>query len=141
MIEHKQKLLVDSIKTKKIKVSWHNPNVSLIEAVLARGDRRLSDVIYTAWKNGCKFDSWGEYFKFDVWIKAFEECGLDPEFYACRKREYDEIMPWEHMDYFVSKEFLIRENKRAREFKTTPHCREKCSACGVNKIIGGACFD
>ena len=141
MIEHKQKLLVDSIKTKKIKVSWHNPNVSLIEAVLARGDRRLSNVIYTAWKNGCKFDSWGEYFKFDVWIKAFEKCGLDPEFYACRKREYDEIMPWEHMDYFVSKEFLIRENKRAREFKTTPHCREKCSACGVSKIIGGACFD
>ncbi len=141
MIEHKQKLLVDSIKTKKIKVSWHDPSVSLIEAVLARGDRRLSDVIYTAWKNGCKFDSWGEHFKFDVWIDSFKQCGLDPEFYACRKREYDEIMPWEHMDYYVSKEFLIRENKRAREFKTTPNCCEKCSACGVSKAVGGACFD
>ncbi len=141
MIEHKQKLLVDSIKTKKIKVSWHDPSVSLIEAVLARGDRRLSDVIYTAWKNGCKFDSWGEHFKFDVWIDSFKQCGLDPEFYACRKREYDEIMPWEHMDYYVSKDFLIRENKRAREFKTTPNCCEKCSACGVSKAVGGACFD
>lgn len=141
MIEHKQKLLVDSIKTKKIKVSWHDSSVSLIEAVLARGDRRLSDVIYTAWKNGCKFDSWGEHFKFDVWIDSFKKCGLDPEFYACRKREYDEIMPWEHMDYYVSKEFLIRENKRAREFKTTPNCCEKCSACGVSKAVGGACFD
>ncbi len=141
MIEHKQKLLVDSIKTKKIKVSWHDPSVSLIEAVLARGDRRLSDVIYTAWKNGCKFDSWGEHFKFDVWIDSFKKCGLDPEFYACRKREYDETMPWEHMDYYVSKEFLIRENKRAREFKTTPNCCEKCSACGVSKAVGGACFD
>lgn len=141
MIEHKQKLLVDSIKTKKIKVSWHDPSVSLIEAVLARGDRRLSDVIYTAWKNGCKFDSWGEHFKFDVWIDSFEKCGLDPEFYACRKREYDEIMPWEHMDYYVSKDFFIRENKKAREFKTTPNCRERCSGCGVNKVTGGKCFD
>lgn len=141
MIEHKQKLLVDSIKTKKIKVSWHDPSVSLIEAVLARGDRRLSDVIYTAWKNGCKFDSWGEHFKFDVWIDSFEKCGLDPEFYACRKREYDEIMPWEHMDYYVSKDFFIRENKKAREFKTTPNCRERCSGCGVNKAAGGKCFD
>lgn len=141
MIEHKQKLLVNSIKTRKVRPSWHNPSVSLIEAVLARGDRRLSQVIYKAWKKGCKFDSWGEYFNFEKWIEAFEECGLDPEFYACRKREYNEIMPWEHIDYYVNKDFFIRENKRAREFKTTPNCREKCSGCGVNKICGGDCFD
>jgi len=141
MIQHKQKLLMDSIKSRKIKPSWHDPSVSLIEAVLARGDRRLSHVIYTAWKNGCKFDSWGEHFKFDVWLDAFKKCGLDPEFYACRKREYTEIMPWEHIDYYVTKDFFIRENKRARESKTTPNCREKCSGCGVSKTIGGKCFD
>jgi len=141
MIEHKQKLLTSSIKTKKIKPSWHDPSVSFIEAVLARGDRRLSKVIYTAWKNGCKFDSWGEHFKFDIWIDSFKKCGLEPEFYACRKREYDEIMPWEHIDYYVTKDFFIRENKRARGEKTTPNCRERCSGCGVNKTVGGECFD
>lgn len=141
MIEHKQKLLTESIKSRKIRPSWHDPSVSLIEAVLARGDRRLSEVIYTAWKNGCKSDSWGEHFKFDIWLDAFRKCGLDPEFYACRKREYNEIMPWEHIDYYVSKDFFIRENIRARKSETTPNCREKCSACGVNKATGGKCFD
>ena len=141
MIEHKQKLLTESIKSRKIRPSWHDPSVSLIEAVLARGDRRLSEVIYTAWKNGCKSDSWGEHFKFDIWLDAFRKCGLDPEFYACRKREYNEIMPWEHIDYYVSKDFFIRENIRARKSETTPNCREKCSACGVTKVTGGKCFD
>ncbi|MDD6345897.1 MAG: TIGR03960 family B12-binding radical SAM protein [Oscillospiraceae bacterium] len=141
MIEHKQKLLTESIKSRKIRPSWHDPSVSLIEAVLARGDRRLSEVIYTAWKNGCKSDSWGEHFKFDIWLDAFRRCGLDPGFYACRKREYNEIMPWEHIDYYVSKDFFIRENIRARKSETTPNCREKCSACGVNKATGGKCFD
>ena len=141
MIEHKQKLLTESIKSRKIRPSWHDPSVSLIEAVLARGDRRLSEVIYTAWKNGCKSDSWGEHFKFDIWLDAFRKCGLDPGFYACRKREYNEIMPWEHIGYYVSKDFFIRENIRARKSETTPNCREKCSACGVNKATGGKCFD
>ncbi len=140
-IERKQKLLVDSVKTKKIKVSWHDPNVSILEAVLAKGDRRLCDVIYTAWKKGCKFDSWGEYYKFDVWMDAFRECGVSPEFYANRKFEYDEILPWDHLDYYVSKEFFIRENKTAHAAVNTPNCRQKCSACGVSKCIGGKCFD
>ncbi len=140
-IERKQKLLVDSVKTKKIKVSWHDPNVSILEAVLAKGDRRLCDVIYTAWKKGCKFDSWSEYYRFDTWMEAFEECGVSPEFYANRRFEYDEILPWDHLDYFVSKEFFIRENKTAHNASTTPHCRQKCSACGVTKHIGGKCFD
>lgn len=140
-IERKQKLLVDSVKTKKIKVSWHDPNVSILEAVLAKGDRRLCDVIYTAWKNGCKFDSWSEYYKFDVWMEAFKECGVSPEFYANRKFEYDEILPWDHLDYYVSKEFFIRENRTAHAAINTPNCRQKCSACGVSKCIGGKCFD
>lgn len=140
MIEHKQKLLVSAIKSKKIRVSWHDSNVSILEAVLAKGDRRLCDVIYTAWKKGCKFDSWSEHYKFDKWMEAFEECGIDPAFYANRRFDYDEILPWDHLDYLVSKDFFIRENKRAHESKTTPHCRKRCSGCGVNKKVGRECF-
>ena len=140
-IERKQKLLLDSIKTKKVKASWHNSDVSLLEAVLAKGDRRLSQVIYNAWKKGCKFDSWGEYFDISKWLEAFEECGISPSFYAHRKRGFDEILPWEHLNYYVSKEFFIRENKTAKMAVTTPNCRQKCSACGVTKETGCRCFD
>ena len=140
MIEHKQKLLLDSVKTKKIKVSYHDPNVSQLEVILAKGDRRLCKVIYEAWKKGCKFDSWDEHFKFDKWMEAFADCGVDPAFYANRRFEYDEILPWDHLDYYISKDFFIRENKTARQAVTTPNCRLKCSACGVSKEIGGPCF-
>lgn len=140
MIEHKQKLLLDSVKTKKIKVSYHNPYVSMLEVILAKGDRRLCKAVYTAWKKGCKFDSWDEYFHFDKWLEAFEECGIDTSFYANRRFEYDEILPWDHLDYLVSKEFLIRENKTAHQSKTTPNCRLRCSGCGVNKKVGRECF-
>lgn len=140
-IMRKQQLLVDSIPSKKIKASWHDPSTSILEAVLARGDRRLGQVIYKAWQNGSKFDSWGEHFNFENWSKAFDECGLSMEFYASRHREYDEIMPWDHLDYFISKEFLVRENKKARRAETTEHCRNKCAGCGVNKEIGRACFE
>ncbi|WP_294413779.1 TIGR03960 family B12-binding radical SAM protein [uncultured Ruminococcus sp.] len=140
MIEHKQKLLLESVKTKKIKVSYHNPDVSMLEVILAKGDRRLCKAVYTAWKKGCKFDSWDEYFHFDKWLEAFEECGIDTSFYANRRFEYDEILPWDHLDYLVSKEFLIRENKTAHQSKTTPNCRLRCSGCGVNKKVGRECF-
>lgn len=141
MIEHKQKLLVSSVKTKKIKVSWHDPNVSMLEAVLAKGDRRLSQVIYKAWQKGCKFDSWSEHYKYDKWLEAFDECSISPEFYANRQRPYDEILPWDHLDYYVSKEFFVRENQTARAGKTTPNCRQKCSACGLVKETGVKCFE
>ena len=140
MIEHKQKLLLDSVKTKKVKVSYHNPDVSLLEVILAKGDRRLCKAVYTAWKKGCKFDSWDEYFHFDKWLEAFEECGIDTSFYANRKFEYDEILPWDHLDYYVTKEFLIRENMTAHKSQTTPNCRLRCSGCGVNKKVGRECF-
>ena len=140
MIEHKQKLLLDSVKTKKVRVSYHNPDVSMLEVILAKGDRRLCNVVYTAWKMGCKFDSWEEYFHFEKWIEAFKECGIDTSFYANRRFEYDEILPWDHLDYLVSKEFLIRENKTAHQSKTTPNCRLRCSGCGVNKKVGRECF-
>ncbi|MBQ8181893.1 MAG: TIGR03960 family B12-binding radical SAM protein [Ruminococcus sp.] len=141
MIEHKQKLLMDSIKTKKIRVSYHNPDVSMLEAILAKGDRRLCKAVYAAWKNGCKFDSWDEYFKYDKWLEAFEECGIDPSFYANRRFDYDEILPWDHLDYYISKEFFIRENKTAHQAVTTPNCRQKCSGCGVTARTGGKCFE
>ncbi len=141
MIEHKQKLLMDSIKTKKIRVSYHNPDVSMLEAILAKGDRRLCKAVYAAWKNGCKFDSWDEYFKYDKWLEAFEECGIDPSFYANRRFDYNEILPWDHLDYYISKEFFIRENKTAHQAVTTPNCRQKCSGCGVTARTGGKCFE
>lgn len=141
-IEHKQKVLIDSVKTRKIKVSWHNPDVSILEAVLAKGDRKLGKVIYTAWKKGCKFDGWEEFFRFDLWLEAFEENNIDISFYANRKRNYDEILPWEHLDYLVSKDFFIREHKKAvGDQKTTPNCRIKCAGCGVNRAVGGECFE
>ncbi len=139
-IERKQKLLLDSVKTKKIKVSYHDPDVSMLEVILAKGDRRLCSSIYTAWKKGCKFDSWGEHFHFPLWLEAFAECGIDPAFYANRRFEYDEILPWDHLDYLVTKEFLIRENKTGRKAVTTPNCRQRCSGCGVNKAVGRDCF-
>ncbi len=140
-IMHKQQVLMDSITSRKIKASWHDPSTSILEAVLARGDRRVGQAVYRAWCKGCKFDSWSEHFKFDMWSEAFSECGLDMAFYASRRRSYEEIMPWDHLDYYVSKEFLVRENKKAKNAETTPHCRSKCSGCGVSREIGGACFE
>lgn len=140
-IMHKQQVLMDSITSRKIKASWHDPSTSILEAVLARGDRRVGQAVYRAWCKGCKFDSWSEHFKFDMWSEAFSECGLDMAFYASRRRSYEEIMPWDHLDYYVSKEFLVRENKKAKNAETTPHCRSKCLGCGVSREIGGACFE
>ncbi len=136
-IKERQKHLLDCISTRKIKCSYHNQNVSLLEAVLARGDRKLCDVIYEAWRLGCNLDSWDEHFNFELWQKAFERCGVNPEFYANRKRSFDEIMPWEHIDYMISKEFLIRENKKAQLAITTRNCKEGCSGCGIKKECGG----
>lgn len=138
-LKAKQKHLLESIPSKKIKVSYHETPTSLLEGVLARGDRRLGAVIYDAWKLGCKFDSWDDKFNFDAWMKAFEMNGIDPFFYTKRKRPFDELLPWDHLDYGVSRKFLELENKRAHENKTTPHCRIKCAGCGANKLNGGHC--
>lgn len=139
MLIEKQKHLLSGVKSHKISVSYHQSDTSVLEGVLARGDRRLGEVIYKAWQKGCKFDSWDEYFDFSKWSEAFAECNLTPEFYANRRREYDEILPWDHMDYGIRKDFLIEENKKAHNSETTPHCRIKCSACGANKLNGGKC--
>lgn len=138
-LKAKQKHLLESIPSKKIKVSYHETPTSLLEGVLARGDRRLSAVIYSAFKDGCKFDSWDEHFKFASWMKAFEENNLDPYFYTQRKREFSEVLPWDHLDYGISRKFLEKENLKAHENKTTPHCRIKCAGCGANRLNGGHC--
>ncbi|WP_455484418.1 TIGR03960 family B12-binding radical SAM protein [Eubacterium sp.] len=138
-LKAKQKHLLESISSKKIKVSYHETPTSLLEGVLARGDRRLSAVIYSAFKDGCKFDSWDEHFKFASWMKAFEENNLDPYFYTQRKREFSEVLPWDHLDYGISRKFLEKENLKAHENKTTPHCRIKCAGCGANRLNGGHC--
>lgn len=135
----KQKHLLESIPSKKIKVSYHETPTSLLEGVLARGDRRLSAVLYSAYKKGCKFDSWDEHFKFDAWMEAFEENNLDPYFYTQRRRDFSEVLPWDHLDYGISRKFLERENIKAHENKTTPHCRIQCAGCGANKLNGGHC--
>lgn len=138
-LKAKQKHLLESIPSKKIKVSYHETPTSLLEGVLARGDRRLSAVLYSAYKKGCKFDSWDEHFKFDAWMEAFEENNLDPYFYTQRRRDFSEVLPWDHLDYGISRKFLERENIKAHENKTTPHCRIRCAGCGANKLNGGHC--
>lgn len=140
-IRRRQGILMGAAKGKKyLNISCHHSDVSTLEAVLARGDRRLCDVIYSAWKKGCKLDGWDEYFRYDMWQEAFLENGADMDFYACRTRSYDEVMPWDHLDYLVSKKFLIRENKRAHDAQTTKSCREQCAGCGVNLGTGRECF-
>lgn len=140
-MERKQAYLKSCITTRKIDLSMHDSSTSFLEAVFAKGDRKLCDVLESAYKKGCKFDSWSECFYLDKWNEAFKECGIDPDFYSLRTRDYDEINPWDHLDYAVSKEFLIRENELAHKDTTTPNCREKCSACGANCYGKGVCFE
>ncbi len=138
-LKEKQKHLLESIPSRKVRVSYHETPSSLLEGVFARGDRRLSKVIYTAFKKGCKFDSWDEHFKFDAWLEAFEENGIDPYFYTLRRRPFEEILPWDHIDFGVSRKFLERENEKAHKAEVTPHCRIHCSGCGADRLNGGKC--
>ena len=140
-IERKQHLLIDSLTTKKITLSWHDSKTSILEGVFARGDRRLNKVVLEAFKLGCKFDGWGECFDYDKWMKAFEICGVDPTFYNHRKRDFNEVLPWSHLDYAVSEKFLQKENMLAHEGVTTPNCRENCSNCGAACYKEGVCVE
>ena len=140
-IRRRQEYLKSCITTKKISLSYHDSATSFLEGVLARGDRRLGAVIEKAYKSGCTFDSWTECFNLSTWLDAFKDCGIKPEFYANRKRDFDEINPWDHLDYAVSKKFLINENILAHNAVTTPNCREKCSACGAACYGEGVCFE
>lgn len=130
-LTEKQALLGASIATRKIRYTWHDAKVSRVEAILAKGDRRLSAAIVNAYESGQRFDAWGEFFRYDRWMQAIEKAGLSPEFYANRRMGYDEILPWDLIDIGVTKAFLIRENERAGRGQTTPQCRESCSGCGA----------
>ncbi|MBQ2891153.1 MAG: TIGR03960 family B12-binding radical SAM protein, partial [Clostridia bacterium] len=137
----KQQFLKEQIKSRKIIYNWHQSEVSYLEAIFAKGDRRLSDVIISAVKKGCRFDGWGEYFDFEKWMEAFKDNNINPEFYAYRKIDHDEVLPWDHIDTGVSKSFLMKEHDKAYEGVTTPSCREKCSGCGATSFKGGVCFE
>lgn len=137
----KARLVKSHISRKQIKYNYHDAKLSSLEGVMARGDRRVSAAIFKAWEKGCRFDSWSEQFLFDKWMEAFEESGVDPAFYANRKRSFDEILPWDHISIGVTKEFLVNERKKAEMAITTPNCREKCSNCGAASFGGGVCFE
>ena len=139
-LKRKQKLLRDHVKSKKISLSWHDAEIGLIEALLARGDRKVSQIIKNAYSDGAVFDAWGEGFSFDRWIKASKDAGLDIDFYTTRTRDYTETEPWDIVDYGVSKKFLESEFKKAIQAVTTPNCKEKCSGCGINRFCGRDCF-
>ncbi len=136
MLEEKQAYLASKITDRKIRYTHHDARVSRIEAVLARGDRRLSAALALACEENFMFDSWDECFDYDKWISVFERTGIDPAFYANRRFGLDEVLPWDIIDCGVSKEFMRRERDKAYGETTTPHCREKCSGCGANKLGG-----
>lgn len=140
-IDRRQKLLKNSIRSKKINLSTHDAKTAYLEAVFARGDRKLSKVIETAWKSGCVFDAWGEFFSFERWMDAFKKENVDPEFYIYRKREFSEIFPWDMISYGVKKSHFERENILAHEQKTTPNCRGNCTNCLEDCFKGGVCFE
>ena len=137
----KQNFLKQRIKSRNISYNWHQSHTSFLEAVFAKGDRRLSKVLIAAQKKGCRFDGWDEHFSYEKWLEAFADCGIDPEFYAYRRIEHDEVLPWDHIDIGVSKSFLVKEHEKAAEEKTTPSCREGCAGCGAASFGGGVCFE
>ncbi len=132
-------ILRDAIRSKKIKYHWHETELSVLEAVLARGDRRLCSVLEKAVENGTKLDAWREYFKYDAWTKAFEDCGIDPAFYAYRERSADELFPWEPISVGVRRDFFAHEREQAYRSVISPDCRTQCTACGANRLNGGVC--
>ena len=138
-IEEKQERLHELAAKTRLHISSHHSDTIFLEAAFARGDRRLCKVIRKAFEKGCYFDSWDNCFDIDKWMEAFEECGLDPAFYSNRRRSYDEVLPWDHLDNGPSKEFLIRENEKAKEAAVTPNCREQCSNCGAQRLNDGKC--
>ena len=131
----------EMLNHKSLRYNWHEADVTVLEGVMARGDRKVAAVIEEAYKNGALYDSWSESFKNNVWMKAFETCGVDPEFYTLRERSLDEVFPWDFIDAGVSKEFLQREWNQALHETVTPNCRQKCSACGALKYKGGVCYE
>jgi radical SAM family uncharacterized protein len=141
----KRQFLLKEIKSqlnaKSIKYNCHDAEVSVLEGVFARGDRRLGNVILQAYKSGCIFDAWTEFFHFDRWMTAFEDHGLTMEFYNDRERAQDELFPWDFIDIGVTKEFLLKEYRKSKEEIVTPNCRQQCAGCGAARFGGGVCME
>lgn len=133
--------ICSQLNQKSIKYNWHEADVTVLEGILARGDRRICDVIEAVYKKGCIFDAWSEYFDMDAWMNTFAELDINPDFYTMRERSIDEILPWDFIDAGVSKKFLIREWERAMNETVTPNCRAKCSGCGAGVFGGGVCIE
>ncbi len=133
--------VMEQLNQKSIKYNWHEADASVLEGVLARGDRRIAKVLREVYAKGCLFDAWGEYFQNDVWLQAFEDCGLDIDFYTTRERSLDEIFPWDFLSCGVTKEFLKREWLKSKEEQVSPNCRMQCQGCGANRYGGGVCYE
>ena len=133
--------ITSQLNQKRIRYNWHEADVSVMEGVFARGDRRVGKVILDAYKKGCVYDAWGEYFHMDVWEECFRENGVSIDFYTTRERQDDEIFPWDFLDCGVTKEFLLREWHNAQAENVTPNCKQKCNACGAAKFGCGICFE
>lgn len=133
--------IMDQLNQRSIKYNWHEADISLLEGVFARGDRRVSKVILNAYKKGCLFDAWSEFFHFEKWLEAFHECNLSIDFYTSRNRKDDEVFPWDFIDCGVTKEYLLREWKKAQNEQTSPNCRLQCQGCGAMQFGGGVCFE
>ncbi len=131
----------DMLNRKSIRYNWHEADVTVLEGLLARGDRRVSQVIRAAYEKGALFDAWSEHWDFQKWLDALQETGVDMEFYTMRRRSDDELFPWDFIDVGVTKAFMLREWKRAHEEKVTPNCRMQCSGCGARTFGGGVCFE
>ncbi|BFJ83688.1 TIGR03960 family B12-binding radical SAM protein [Ruthenibacterium sp. CLA-JM-H11] len=141
-LREKQQYLLRCVRSRKISVSYHDSRTSFLEAVFAKGDRRLGKVLLEAYHRGCYFDGWDDHFLYDTWLEVFRDLKADPAFYANRAIALDEVTPWEHLDYAVTKNYLIREYQKALEGKTTQPCNRSCAGCGANSLLGGgACFD
>lgn len=138
---HVKDVFRKQLNFKSMKFTYHEPDVSALEGVFARGDRKLSKVIYDAYKSGCIFDAWTEFFDNDKWMAAFEKNDISIPFYTTRERDTDEILPWDFIDIGVTKRFLASEWEKAKQGIVTPNCREKCSGCGAAKFGGGVCFE
>lgn len=133
--------ITSQLNQKRIKYNWHEAELSVLEGVFARGDRKVADVILDAYRHGAIFDAWGEYYKNDLWMESFERCGVNPDFYTVRLRPDDEIFPWDMLGCGVSKEFLLREWKKANAETVSPNCRMACSGCGAAKFGCGVCIE
>lgn len=140
MLQGKQDYMKKIMKTKNVTYNWHDAKTSVLEGVIARGDRRQGKAIYLAWQRGCKFDGWDQLFDYEKWMQAFADCGLDPAFYASRQRPLDEVFPWDHIGCGTNKKYLIREWQRSRNAEITPDCMRRCAGCGSNTLLeGGMC--